>query len=277
MPIATTTTGILGSAWLDMWSLALAIYAALKVFTWWEARPSRAAAWRSAAYLLAWPGMDARAFLYGQAITPPTAREWMLAVVKTVLGLMVVLATTAATWTSSFWQAWTGMIGIVLSLHFGIFHLLSCLGRSVGINAVPLMNWPILSTSVSEFWSRRWNLAFRDLLHRYLFRPLAPRFGAANALWIGFLLSGILHDVVISLPARGDYGLPTLFFVIQAAAISIERSVIGKSFGLGRGMIGWLFTVAVLVLPAPLLFHQAFRENVVLPFLMAIADVCTSG
>lgn len=276
MPIATTA-GILESAWLDMWSLALAIYAALKLLSWWEARPGKAAAWRSATYLLAWPGMDARAFLYGKPPARPTASEWLFAIFKSALGLVLVLTAVLLVWTSPFLQTWTGMVGIVLSLHFGAFHLLSCWWRALGVNAVPLMNWPVFSTSVSEFWSRRWNLAFRDLMHRYFFRPLAPKAGAAAALWLGFVLSGIIHDVVISLPARGGYGWPTLFFVIQAAAIAIERSNFGKSIGLGRGTIGWLFALAILLLPAPLLFHEAFRENVVLPFLAAIGDLGTSG
>jgi hypothetical protein len=42
MPLATTTAGILWPASLDMWSLALAIFAALKLFTWEEARPGQA-------------------------------------------------------------------------------------------------------------------------------------------------------------------------------------------------------------------------------------------
>jgi hypothetical protein len=268
LPIATTAE-MLGPAWLEMWSLALAIFAALKLVTWCKARPSQAAAWRSAAYLLAWPGMDARAFLYGPTPSGPTAGEWLLAVVKLLLGLALVARAVLLEWGSADLQAWTGMVGIVLALHFGVFHLLSCWWRMLGVNAAPLMNWPILSTSVSEFWSRRWNLAFRDLMHRYFFRPFAPQVGTTTALWLGFVLSGIIHDVVISLPARGGYGLPTLFFVMQAAAIAIERSSLGKSLGLGRRTIGWLFTLVVLVLPAPLLFHEAFRENVVLPFLGA--------
>ena len=72
---------------------------------------------------------------------------------------------------------WVGMVGIVLTLHFGLFHLLSCAWRSAGVEARPLMNDPLASQSVSEFWGRRWNTAFRDLAHRFLFRPLSARLG----------------------------------------------------------------------------------------------------
>jgi alginate O-acetyltransferase complex protein AlgI len=273
MPSPTNIAGVLGPAWLDMWVLALAIFGTLKLLSWWEARPSPAEAWRSAAYLLAWPGMDARAFLRGKPAVGPTPGEWAFALAKLLLGLSLIGFASFQPWESSFLQAWLGMSGLVLALHFGVFHLLCCLWRYLGIAAMPLMNSPILSTSVTEFWSRRWNLAFRDLTHRYVFRPLAPRVGAAAALWIGFLVSGIIHDVVISLPARGGCGLPTLFFLLQAAAISLERSRLGKSAGLGRGLTGWLSTLAVLLLPGPLLFHEAFRESIVLPFLATIGGL----
>jgi hypothetical protein len=47
--------------------------------------------------------------------------------------------------------AWIGMIGIILMLHFGSFHALSCFWRMLGIDAKPLMNRPLSSLSVSEF------------------------------------------------------------------------------------------------------------------------------
>ena len=54
---------------------------------------------------------------------------------------------------------------LVLVLHFGSFHLLSCGWRFAGVQARPLMDRPLASASVSEFWGRRWNTAFRDLTH----------------------------------------------------------------------------------------------------------------
>jgi hypothetical protein len=51
-------------AWAFMWILSFAIYAGLKWASWWTARAQAPhAGWRSAAYLLAWPGMDAESFL----------------------------------------------------------------------------------------------------------------------------------------------------------------------------------------------------------------------
>jgi D-alanyl-lipoteichoic acid acyltransferase DltB (MBOAT superfamily) len=72
---------------------------------------------------------------------------------------------------------WIGMIGLLLILHFGVFHLTSCWWRSVGVEARPLMNRPQAATSLSKFWGRRWNTAFRDLIHRFLFRRLPPGSG----------------------------------------------------------------------------------------------------
>jgi alginate O-acetyltransferase complex protein AlgI len=165
------------------------------------------------------------------------------------------------------------MIGIVMILHFGLFHLLSCAWRTAGVDARPLMNWPGFSVRLSEFWGRRWNTAFRDLTHRFLFRPLAKRLGARGALVVGFIASGLVHDAVISLPAGGGYGGPTLFFLIQTAGLLFERSHTAKWLGLQSGVRGWLFTMLFLVLPAPLLFHHAFVLRVIVPFMRAIGAI----
>jgi D-alanyl-lipoteichoic acid acyltransferase DltB (MBOAT superfamily) len=162
------------------------------------------------------------------------------------------------------------MIGIVLILHFGVFHLLSCWWRSIGVQARPLMNRPLASTSLSEFWGRRWNTAFRDLAHRFLFRPLTACFGPRFGVLAGFLFSGALHDLVISIPAQGGYGGPTLFFAIQGGAMMIERSAFGRRIGLGSGLSGRLFVLLVLTLPLGLLFHRPFVVRVIVPFMQAL-------
>ena len=85
-----------------------------------------------------------------------------------------------------------------------------------------------------------------------------------------FALSGAVHDLVISLPARGGYGLPTLYFLVQGAGVAIERSRLGKILQLGRGPRGWCFTVIFLTVPLYGLFHPFFVMRVILPFMQAI-------
>ena len=145
------------------------------------------------------------------------------------------------------WSGWVGMIGVVMILHFGSFHLLSCAWRRLGVQARPLMDAPLRSTSLSEFWGRRWNTAFRDLTHRFLFRPLRRALGARGAIFAGFLFSGFVHDAVISWPASGGYGGPTLFFLFQALGMMAERSRWGRRLGLGSGARGWCFTMGTLL------------------------------
>jgi hypothetical protein len=113
-------------------------------------------------------------------------------------------------------------------------------------------------------------LQMADLTQRFLFRPLTRRIGAPSALLIGFFVSGLIHDAIISIPARGGYGEPTLFFLIQAMGLFIERSQPARRLGLGRGVRGWLFTMAFLLLPARLLFHRPFVVGIIVPFMHAI-------
>jgi len=218
--------------------------------------------------------LDAGAFLGSKRLPEndrvPT-REWGLAVLRMFVGIALFWG--AAGWASGdrkLLSGWVGMVGLILMLHFGAFHLLSCAWRSMGIDARPLMNHPLASASVGEFWGRRWNTAFRDLTHRFLFRPLSSRLGPRRAILAGFVFSGLIHDVVISVPAGGGYGGPTLFFGTQAVAMFAERSRAGRAIGLGRGWRGRLFAMLTLVLPAYGLFHPPFVRNIIVPFMQAL-------
>lgn len=257
-----------------MWTLAIAVYAACKSTTWLDPRVPQAQVWKQAAYLLGWPGMDAASFLgRAPASTLSACRsiECLAATAKLVFGATFLFAVARLIpQQHEYLIGWTGMIGIVLVLHFGLFQLLSCCWRSLGFEARPIMNRPLASTSLSEFWGRRWNTAFRDLAHRFVFRPFTAWFGPRFGLFAGFLFSGAIHDLVISVPAKGGYGGPTAFFAIQGAAIIFERSAFGRRMGLGRGGLGRAFTFLVLVAPIFLLFNRPFVVRVIVPFMRAI-------
>lgn len=279
--LLTSTIAILpadGPRWAWMWAFALAIYAACKWLTWRRTPVAGAPPWRHAAYLLAWPGMDAQTFLTSEVGSatrvPVAAREWLSALLKTALGVAIFLGVARVLPRAHLLViSWTGMLGLVMALHFGVFHLLSCAWRRLGVAAPPLMNRPLTATSAAEFWGRRWNLAFRDLTHRFLFRPLAPHIGGRGAVLVSFLVSGLIHEAVITVPAGGGYGGPTVFFGVQGLMVLIQRSSVGRRFGLEEGLGGWLSTMLVLLVSAFVLFPPVFLDNIVVPFLAAVGAI----
>lgn len=259
--------------WEFMWTLSVAIFGGLKWMTWWNVgKQIPHSSLRSTGYLLAWPGMDVEAFLdERRRVLPPVARAWIWAVIKTLAGISFLFVIARAVPPRlALVQGWVGMVGLILLLHFGSFELIALLWQGCGIDAQPIMNAPLRSTSVAEFWGRRWNLGFRQLSYDLIFKPAAKRWGPVLAGFFVFVASGLLHDLVISVPARGGYGLPTGYFIIQGLAVAFERSRLGKNVGIRQGPGGWIFTAVLTAGPAFLLFHPPFVIRVIIPFMRAI-------
>jgi alginate O-acetyltransferase complex protein AlgI len=254
-----------------MWLLAITLFAGLKWSSWWNVRAIiNHKTWRSIAFLFAWPGMDAEAFLDAERkAARPGFQEWLWASAKTIVGAILIWGI-ARHVPVPLAQGWIGLLGMVLIMHFGIFHLLALFWQARGVEAQPIMAKPILSKTLSEFWGKRWNLGFRQLAHDMIFHPLYRRIGVGGASLLVFLASGLIHDLVISLPARGGYGLPTGYFLLQGLGVSLERSSVGRQLGLQQGFSGWLFMFVFTAGPAFWLFHPPFVMRVVLPFMHAI-------
>ncbi|MEY2560648.1 MAG: hypothetical protein QOG51_1063 [Verrucomicrobiota bacterium] len=275
LPLVTLATKPFLSAWVFMWLMAFAIFFGCKWLTFGNAicRSGRVCPFRAVAYLFAWPGMDAARFL-SPDLAPCPSRPGMMksaafAAVRILLGalLLFVVARHAA---GAILMGWIGMVGMILILHFGLFDLASIGWRALRVDAPPIMNRPLGSTSVSEFWGRRWNAAFNDLALRLVFRPVARHTGSVAATLIAFAVSGLIHELVISLPARAGFGLPTGYFLVQGLGVSVEHSSAGKALRLGGGISGWVFTMIVVAGPAYWLFHPAFVRQVVVPFMQTI-------
>jgi len=266
--------------WQLMWLLAGSIYAGCKWLSWWRT-PMRlgASVGRSLVYLFLWPGMDAAAFLDARRrALSPGADKWMFALGKVTVGLTLLFGVARLFAEPYPWLAgWIGLIGMVFVLHFGLFDLLSLFMRRRGIDAQALMDLPAAATSLGAFWGRRWNRAFQQLAHAQVFRPLHRRIGVGGATFVVFVISGLIHDLVISVPAGGGYGLPTAYFLLQWLGLTIEKSTWGKAIGLGDGVRGWVFTVLFTVGPAYWLFHPIFIDRVIIPFMDAIGAFWQGG
>lgn len=265
LPLLALATKPILPAWGFMWAMAFAIFAGCKWLTLSLARMQMpdAPPLRATAYLFAWPGMDAARFLsWTQAPllgTRAALAQAVAAIARVSVGA-VFLCGVARHAPNELLTGWLGMIGMILLLHFGVFDLVSLAWRKLRVDAPPLMKAPLRSRSVDEFWGRRWNAAFNQLATRFVFRPVARRCGPALATVAAFGASGFVHELVISLPAGAGYGLPTAYFLLQGAALLVERR-----FGSSR-----LFTIIVVAAPAFWLFHPAFVRRVILPFMQAI-------
>jgi len=239
--------------WRQMWLFCAALFFAAKAVV----LPDHSVL----AFTLFWPGLDAQAFNRG---VKAHRRLVLSGMFNFGIGLALIFIA-ARRVPSSFAGTWVAMIGFVLALHCGVFTLLAAWWRSLGRDVAPLMEAPLLAGSVTEFWGRRWNNAFRDVAHAILFKPVTRRFGAVAGMWAVFIASGVAHELVISVPARAGFGGPTLYFALQAFAMSLERGCPIKSTLFWR-----LRALAILLAPLPLLFHTPFVMNVCHPFFQAI-------
>jgi alginate O-acetyltransferase complex protein AlgI len=260
IPLVTWWLTLNSLPWVKVWAITMALVAGLKWLTFalaWDGRPVSIV--RVLGYLFGWFGMDARAFLYGKSPPRPAISEVAAAVVKLAGGLVLIYVFAARLLhTQPLLAGWFGMVGVSVVMHFGLIHLMSIGWRAAGVDAPPVMNRPLLAVSVGDFWSKHWNVAFRDVAHGTIFRPALRMLGAGGALFAVFMFSGLLHELVISVPVMTGFGLPTLYFLMQAAAVLVEHSQLGKRIGLGRGWLGWAFTMLVVFGLSPILFHQAF-------------------
>jgi predicted DCC family thiol-disulfide oxidoreductase YuxK len=255
------------ASWQFMWLMAGAIFLGCKWVTFWRARSQNGdlSIGRALGYFFGWPGMDAVAFVAPrQRKKPIPAYRIVIAVAKIAFGFLL-LFYVAAFASNPLLAGWMGMIGFVLILHFGIFDLTGLAWRNAGIDVKPIMNAPIRATSLNEFWAQRWNGAFNLLVVELFFRRCSRSVGTVPATLTAFLISGLLHELVISLPARADYGLPTAYFLLQACGVIAQRR-----FGIRRGFAGWLSTMTIAAGPAFWLFHPPFVRQVILPFMHTI-------
>lgn len=250
-----------------MWLLAAAVFLLGKLaMRFATGHPARSAGIQAElGWWLAWPGMDASAFFQRPGRLRGRRGGHLAGLPCLCLGVALVWGG-ARLMPSPFFAGWAGMVGLVLMLHFGIFRLLCGWWQSQGREVTPLMNQPLLATSLADFWGRRWNRAFRDLAHTWLFLPVRRRCGTGPAALAVFLGSGLVHELVITVPAGAGWGGPTVYFLVQAAALWWERRH-------RRAVPPWRQRLRVILVtagPVGLLFPPPFVERVIVPFLTVL-------
>jgi alginate O-acetyltransferase complex protein AlgI len=223
------------------------------------------------AFATAWPGMRPGLFAWPPA-SPPSggARLCGRGAAQLAGGVVFVLAARVVWTTTASRLAATVLLlpGLSLILHFGIFNLAAGIWRLAGVDCEPLFRAPLLTRNLREFWGRRWNRAFSEMTAVAVYRPLAYGIGRPPALLAAFLVSGLFHEVAISVPVRAGFGGPLLYFAIHAGLALIETALGDAGHGVGRRpWLGRAWTAACLLVPLPLLFHPPFLRGVLWPLI----------
>jgi len=220
-------------------------------------------------YFTLWPGMEPEHLVRERrAILPTTARLFSSSLIRLYIGLAAIFLTAYyAPVLGKIWTGWCGIAALLLAIHFGFSGILSVLLRLINRPAEVLFDAPEKSSSVLEFWSKRWNRPFISMDRRLFLPWLTKIFGSRGAVFATFVISGLLHELAISYPAGAGYGLPLLYFLIQGSLVFVERRLWRKSRAL---------TFLAVLAPLPLLFHQAFRDRLIVPLFLWMHQIIVS-
>jgi alginate O-acetyltransferase complex protein AlgI len=209
-------------------------------------------------FLFAWPGVIPDCFRDRQTAQTIEPVRFLAAWARMALGAgSIVLLAVYAPHIPDQLLGLAGIAALLLTVHLGIGDLLPWLLRWAGF-AVPLLfDRPWAATSLAEFWSRRWNLAFVDMNRGLFLRPLYRSFGKRGSRLALFAISGVLHELALSWPAGAGWGLPLGYFLLHGMLVAVE-----ERFRIANRAWTWFWLIA----PSPWLFHEPFRRTLIVPF-----------
>ncbi|XP_004250264.3 acyl-CoA--sterol O-acyltransferase 1 [Solanum lycopersicum] len=162
---------------------------------------------------------------------------------------------------------------IYLSLDI-ILAIVSGLARGLlGLQLEPQFNEPYLSTSLQDFWGRRWNLIVTRILRPTIYKPvlslsaniLGRKWAPIPAVMATFVVSGLMHELIFYYLGRVKPTWEiTWFFLLHGVCLNLEiyaKKVINGRFKLPR-IIGTILTVGfVMITGLWLFFPQLLRCN----------------
>ncbi|MCU0437884.1 MAG: membrane bound O-acyl transferase family-domain-containing protein [Raineya sp.] len=157
------------------------------------------------------------------------------------------------------------LVGLSFILHFGVLNISTGWWRKMGVDVKELFIAPYQSKSLKEFWGKRWNMAFSEMTALIVYKPLKTRLGIHGAMFVSFLMSGILHEIAISFPVGRGYGLPLLYFLIHGILMYLESKLLWIKKIVEQPVLSRLWVYFWLVVPITLLFHEKFINEVIQP------------
>ncbi|OVA20219.1 hypothetical protein BVC80_157g6 [Macleaya cordata] len=107
----------------------------------------------------------------------------------------------------------------------------------LGLDLEPQFDDPYLSTSLQDFWGRRWNLMVTSILRSTVYEPIRPfstrilgrTWGLLLALLATFAVSGLMHELIFFYLSRVRPTWEVMwFFALHGTCLAVEISVKNK-------------------------------------------------
>jgi hypothetical protein len=201
-------------------------------------------------FALRWFGMDPGSFR--------TRRKGLSWKPDVFVGLALMLAGALGAWlvwAMGWRQILVMFVPMSVGFHFGALRVLKGGLRAGGFPVRTLFPNVLEAQGLGDFWGRRWNVGYSQMMQRIIGRPVEKLAGSGAGLMAIFLASGVLHELAITLPVRAGFGLPTLYFTLQGVLTLVERKL-GRPFGKIPALL-------IVVLPVGFLFPPAFQSEVI--------------
>jgi hypothetical protein len=184
------------------------------------------------------------------------------ALLQSVAGTLAFAALVAAVqaipasglWFGPRWLAGGLMMFAFAEVATGFHNFLTAL---LGLTAPGLMNSPVLSMSIGEFWTERWNPGASVFIRKACYEPLA-RHGRVRALFAAFIVSGIWH-LLLAYAVLGRWGMSVVwgaFFFVQPLLILLERRMKVRRWRPAAAR-GW--TLSALAVTCPLIVEPTLQ------------------
>ncbi|KAI6704130.1 hypothetical protein NL676_013266 [Syzygium grande] len=154
-----------------------------------------------------------------------------------------------------------------------------------GMELEPQFREPYLSSSLQDFWGKRWNLMVTNILRLTVYEPVhnaalaavGRKWAALPAVMAAFLVSGLMHELMFFYMGRVKPTWEVMcFFVLHGACLVIEVVVkrkCGTKWRLPRALTGPTTVTFVIVTGSWLFFPQLLRDGVIKKALEEYAAV----
>jgi alginate O-acetyltransferase complex protein AlgI len=154
-------------------------------------------------------------------------------------------------------EAILGMFLFAVQLYYdfsGYSDMAIGMGRILGFHYLENFNFPYISKSIKEFWTR-WHISLGSFLRDYLFTPIAfnkrhwGRWGTVYALIVTFALSGLWHG------ASWNFVLWGLYFAIL---ILVEEAFLNRLFRFTGSWLAHIYLILAVFFSYPLFYFVDF-------------------